>query len=398
MYLAIIFLVVYALILMGFSRQVWAALTLVHADEGITPPDESVQHHPAVTMLVPVKDEEDNISRCVKSILAQDYPNARMIVVNDRSTDRTPEILRSLQEHHSQLQCLDITELPEGMFGKPHALHRAAPQLTGEIVIFVDSDFQLKPHCISTLVQHLQDKKLDWLAVMGKPELSTFWERLLVPVFGAMVYAWFDPRKISDPDWPDAIGSGFMLARREAYEAIGGHGAVVNAYDEDSELMRIAKRAGQKVAYVLGPELFDLRLYGSLKKTVSGFNRTLIGGLKTLSRFAITITSLFVVSLLPLGILAGIGLSILANYPIIWTPAWLVMSIIHVLLSAILGWVIYRTSGVNPAFTFLQPVAVLMLIAISLRAAIQLKRFKTIQWRGTEYNKVERSASDAHAT
>ena len=127
--------------------------------------------------------------------------------------------------------------------------------------------------CRDRLIAH----NLDWVAVMGEPQISKFWERLLIPILGAISFAWYDPRKISDPRWPDAIGSALMVARRSAYEAIGGHGCVIKSYDEDSEIIRIAKRAGQRVSFLLTPELFSQRHYGTLARTIHGVTRTFIG-------------------------------------------------------------------------------------------------------------------------
>lgn len=340
---------------------------------------------PALDIVIPVKDEEAHIGACLQSLLAQEYPSKRIIVVNDRSTDGSVAAVEAIQRQHAEVRRIDITELPVGQFGKPSALHAAASELTGELVAFVDSDFQLHPHCLAAVVDHLLTKELDWLAVMGRPELSMFWERLLVPLLGAVTYAWYDPRKIADPNWDDAIGSGFLVVRREAYQAIGGHGAVIRAYDEDSAIMRLAKRAGHRIAYVLAPELFTLRMYGTLERTIKGITRTFIGGLKTVPRFLITINGLNFVSLLPIGLLAGLGLASWWGVSVPWSRLWTGMAVVHLLVSAILAWMVYSKAGTGRRFALLHPLGAAMLIGICLRAAKELRRGKPITWRGTSY-------------
>lgn len=382
--LSSILLAAYGIGVLMLLRAVWQTVRLLQHQAHVAGGDAAQSTWPTVDIVVPVKDEEAHIRTCLESILAQDYPAKRIIVVNDRSTDNTAGVVASLQQTHPEIRLVNITDLPDGCYGKPHALSVASRELSGEVLAFVDSDFELAPNCLRTLVGHLRTSRLDWLAVMGAPELSYFWERLLVPLLGAVTYAWYDPRRIADPEWDNAIGSGFLVVRREAYDTVGGHAAVIRAYDEDSEIMRIAKRAGHKVSYVLTPELFTLRMYGTLQRTIRGITRTFIGGLKTLPRCLITINGLNFVSLLPIGVVAGIGAASLAGLRIPYASAWLGVGAFHLLLSMILAVLIYSRAG-HSRFALLHPLGAAMLIAICVRAAGMLKTGKPITWRGTSY-------------
>jgi chlorobactene glucosyltransferase len=364
----------------------WAAAWRLLQQERARPPLEAGgADWPTLEVIVPVKDEEAHIGTCLRSVLTQDYPNLRVLVVNDRSTDGTPRAIAELQGEFPQLRRIDITELPAGLYGKPHALSKAGAELSAEIVMFIDSDFELAPRCLKALVQELERRRLDWLAVMGRPLLQRFWERLLVPLLGAITYAWYDLRKIEDPQWDNAIGSGFLVVRRKAYQAIGGHGSVVRAYDEDSEIMRIAKRAGYAISYVLAPELFTLRMYGTLKRTVRGISRTFVGGLKTLPRFLVTINAINFVSLLPIGLLVILGIAAWQGWTIPWANAWLTLAVVHLIASTGLALLIYGGAGNYRRFAFIHPLAAAMLIGICIRAARELSRREPIQWRGTSY-------------
>jgi glycosyltransferase involved in cell wall biosynthesis len=340
---------------------------------------------PSLDVLVPVKDEAHNIADCLRTVLGQRYPNIRIIVVNDRSTDGTAQTVQAMQDQHANLDRYDVTDLPAGLYGKPHALYCVADRLHGEFIAFVDSDLALRDDCLAALVQHLVKENLDWVAVMGEPQVSKFWECLLVPQLGAISFAWYDPRKISDPRWPNAIGSALMVCRKSAYDAIGGHGCVIRSYDEDSEIIRIAKRAGQRVSFLLTPELFRQRHYGTLERTVRGVTRTFIGGIKTVPRLLFTMFALNFISIVPLAVLAGFGIPTLMGVRIPHANAWLMAGGAHLTLSTLLALMVYRTAGTSRLYALLHPLGAVMMIAICVRATLQLIRGTPITWRGTTY-------------
>ncbi|QOJ03160.1 MAG: glycosyltransferase [Planctomycetia bacterium] len=418
----------FILILLYFGGVLWltyslfSTIFLLRQQQQIAAAPRTGRDWPTIDVLVPVKDEADTIGACLQSILDQDYrattggtqiagatsasnnagrqdaaqTNAsdsppdgrpRLLVVNDRSTDNTAAAVQAVQDAHPHVKRLDIRELPEGLYGKPHALHALAPQLRGDVLAFVDSDLHLEPHCLRTLTHHLLQHNLDWVATMGRPEISRFWERLLVPLLGAITFAWYDPRKISDPAWPNAVGSALMICRASAYRAIGGHRAVINIYDEDSELIRIAKRAGQRVSFVMVPELFRQRHYGTLKRTIHGITRTLVGGLKTLPRIFITINSMFFVSVLPMVLLGAVGIAAARGATIPHGGLLAGIAALHLVVSTALIRVVHRTAGTGGSAVWLHPLGTLMMTYICLRAAVHLLRGARITWRGTSYER-----------
>lgn len=364
---------------------------LLRQESGRSVPGGPGGELPGLDVVIPVKDEESHIADCIRSVLAQDYPNLQVIVVNDRSKDRTPEVIAALQSEDSRIRRIDISELPTGYYGKPHALHEASRTFRREVIAFVDSDLKLEPHCLSSLVQQLEKNRLDWIAAMGAPQVLLFWERLLVPQLGAVTFAWYDPRKISNPQWPNAIGSALMVARRSSYEAIGGHGSVIHIYDEDSELIRNAKRAGQRVSFVLAPELYQQRHYGSLARTIHGLTRTFVGGIKTIPRLFMTIHALNFVSLLPLGLLALFFGLWAGGVTVPWLPFWIGAAVFHLLVSTHLAWLVYRTAGVPWGYALLHPLGSIILIGVCFKAMAHVQRGQAIQWRGTTYTEGTRT-------
>lgn len=368
-----------------YARQVRDSGKVIHAELG-RESDFSRGDWPSVTVVVPFKDEGPLIASCLESVLEQDYPRLCVVAVNDRSDDDGGDVVRRLQATHPALQLREISELPTDMFGKPHALHEATRELESDLVVFLDSDFHMAPGCIRALVRHFDAQAVDWLAVMARPDLVSVWERMLVPFFGAMVYAWRDPAKIADPRSDDALGSGFMIARREAYEAIGRHESVVRAYDEDSELLRVAKRAGQRVSYLMAPRIATVRFYGGFGNLVRGLTRTLIGGLKNIWQFIVTIAGVQFVSVAPIGVLIGVGIVVSLGAAGLLTALFAGLACVHIAMSIHLGMSVYRVSGVPAGYGLLQPIAATVMTIIVVRAAVLRIGKRTVSWRGTHYD------------
>lgn len=385
-YLIAAILVCYACGVLSLVWNLISSLKLITRQRALPPVPRDAREWPSLDVVVPVKDEADNIGVVLHSILAQDYPNIRILVVNDRSTDGTAAAVQALQDKHPNIERFDIKELPEGLYGKPHAVHCLRKELRGDYIAFVDSDLDLDPACLPTLVDHLDRNKFDWVAVMGKPNVTRFWERISVPLFGAVIFAWYDPRKISDPKWPNAIGSGLMACRRTAYEAIDGHRAVINIYDEDSELVRIAKRAGQKLSFVLTPELFAQRHYGTLDRTLRGMTRTFVGGIKTLPRLLFTANALHFVSHMPFIIMILLALLPLSGTPIPFAAWWWAAAITHLIASTGLAFLVFHTAGRDRHLALLHPLGSALLIFVCYRAIRHLRRGEAIAWRGTQYS------------
>ncbi len=378
----------YALGVLSLVWHIRQTASLVSQDASIPFADDG-STLPAIDIVVPVKDEEHNIGPCLRALLAENYPNARIIVVNDRSTDGTARIVQEIQDQHPSIERIDIAALPKGVFGKPNAIDRVKDHFSGEFILFVDSDMQVKPGCLAAVVRHMRRNRLDWFAAAGEPKLTHFWEKLLAPIFGAMAYAWYDPRNVSDPSHPDAIGSGFMVARRQAYLAIGGHGAVKTQYDEDSALLRLAKAAGQAISFVISPNLFSVKLYGDLERTVRGFSRTLIGGLKTFPRFFITIHALLFVSLMPYIVVGTVAVLTQLDIHLPLASGWIGFAALHWVLANVLLWLIYRTARLPLHISLLHPIASATVIWICIRAAADMRRGRPINWRGTSYPNAE---------
>jgi len=380
-----VLLAAYVIAVASLCRSVWQTRRLLREQRATTAVGPAQASLPSIDIVIPVKDEERNIARCVESVLRQDYPDCRVIVVNDRSIDGTAAVLRDIAAREPRVSCFDVTELPAGMYGKPHALQTVAPHLRADLVLFMDSDMDLHPGCLRTLASFLVHEQIDWLPVAGRPDLGSVGEKLIVPIVSAIALAWHDPRKTSDPENPDAMGSGLTLCRRAAYESIGAHSQVLRAFDEDSALIRIAKQARQRVCYLMGSELYSVRFHGSLGRTIRGFARAIAGGLnRTIPQLCITANAVAFISLAPILILTAYVVTRHGGAAASLALGWPVLAGIHLVAAFLLARMVYRGAGAS-GWEWLHPIGALLTIYICLRAAAIVISGRGLTWRGTSY-------------
>jgi len=270
---------------------------------------------PRVSVVIPARDEEETVEQAVRSHLAQAYPDFEVIVVEDRSRDRTGEILSRLAKEDGRLTVLPGTDPPPGWIGKPHALHLGAEAAGGELLLFADADVVYDPRALSEAVAYLESGSIALVCLLPRMEAKGFWENVLMPYvegayFGGLGF-------LANCDWPRWLAGGGgagNLVRREVYEALGGHAALRSSVIDDVHLALNAKLAGYKTRVVRAEDRVRVRMYRGLAGVINGFTKNMayaLNGLLGVALFALTaaITVLWVVP--PLALVAGLaGVSI----------------------------------------------------------------------------------------
>lgn len=247
----------------------------------VTKPVRAPADGPLVSIIIPARNEQDNIRRCIEKVLAQDYPNFQVLVLDDRSTDATPAILAELSKDEPRLVVLFGEELPEGWAGKPHALHQAAKAATGQWLCFVDADTFLEPNAISAAMNAAAETGADLYSMMTLQIMETFWERVIQPVIFTAISTGFSARKVNDPKQRAALANGqFILIRSSVYDAVGGHEAIKNQIVEDKALAEQVKWNGYRILMTDGYALAKTRMYTSLATIWEGWTKNIYLGLK----------------------------------------------------------------------------------------------------------------------
>jgi chlorobactene glucosyltransferase len=221
---------------------------------------------PLVSVIVPARNEQDNIQRCLLSLLAQNYPSFEVIVVNDSSTDYTLEIVRKIKISRikqreggdksldtDRLKTITVTEKPEKWTGKTWASEQGYSHSTGNILLFTDADtYYMRKDTIYEAVSYMQDQALDVLTGIGFIELRDFWSKVIMPLWNLFsILLESNTGAMNDPKSKVAylVGS-FFLIRRQVLEEIGTFGSVKNAIQEDAELGLLLKSTGYSMKIV----------------------------------------------------------------------------------------------------------------------------------------------------
>lgn len=232
---------------------------------------------PRVSVLVPARNEEANIARCVASLLAQDYPDFEVLVLDDESTDRTGCILAELAAADSRLRVLAGRPLEPGWLGKNWACAQLAAQAEGDLLYFTDADTHHQPQTLRAFTKALEGEGADLLGGFPRQEVETLGEQLIVPFFSWVIYC-FTPLalgyRLKFPALSTAVGQA-LLFRRAAYEGIGGHGAVRAAIVEDLALARQIKAHGYQWRMMRITDLVACRMYRSGREAADGLSKNL---------------------------------------------------------------------------------------------------------------------------
>ena len=231
---------------------------------------------PLVSIIIPACNEEKNIEKSLLSILDQDYENIEIIVVNDRSTDHTMEVLKKLNESFPRILIHEITELPKGWMGKSHALFTGAALAKGKYLIFTDADVVLEKTTVTKAVGYVLNNQLDHLTLIFK-NMTSGWllnSLILDSAIGLMVVfrPWLAKKK--NKRWFVGIGA-FNMVRREAYYEIGGHEAIKMHPVDDMMLGKTIKQHGFSQDCLLAYDFVVIPWYDSVRAMINGLEKNM---------------------------------------------------------------------------------------------------------------------------
>lgn len=260
---------------------------------------------PAIDIIIAVKDEELNIEKALTSVCMLGYPEFKIIIVNDRSTDRTSEILGKIGNENPEISVLSITEVPPGWLGKTNALYQGYRASSGEWLLFTDADVIFNFRSLNRAMSYALTKQLDHLAVIPEITSGSSMFQSVINTFAIMLEVRQRPWAIPDPSSTASIGIGaFNLVKRSAYEKAGTHAAISMRPDDDLKLGEKIKRAGLRQDVLYGEGEISLDWYASLPEFVRGLmkNTFSIADYNLFKAIAMAVTC-FLVFVLPIFLL-----------------------------------------------------------------------------------------------
>jgi chlorobactene glucosyltransferase len=337
---------------------------------------------PSLSIVVPARDEERSIERCVRSLLAQRWLDLEVIVVDDRSTDATPQILERLAREDERLRVVHGTDLPDGWIGKPWALAQGVRLARGEWLLFTDADSQHDPAGAASALWFATHAGADALSIATRQELETFWERAALPaILGMILFVSGPLGAVNDPAKPTkAIANGqYILVSRRAYDALGGHAALRGEIVEDVAFAKRLKADG-RFRYLLagGDRLASVRMYHSLPEIWAGFTKNVyVGAEGNLAALVGGILYCTLVSVAP-PVLAARALAarrygdaleaLAASLAVVCTASWGM-----------------RRAAFPRRLALLQPLGTALFAAIIANSTWSVLSGRGVEWRGRRY-------------
>ncbi len=235
---------------------------------------------PRVSMLIPARNEAGNIQSSLSSLLAQDYPNFEILLLDDHSEDATCSLAQETAGGDERFRLVKGEHLPVGWLGKNWACHQLARQAVGDVLVFTDADIRWKPGALSALIAGREKHAADVLTVWPDQETVSPTERMVIPMMMLVVLGYLPEIFVRFLPIPlFAAANGQCLAfTRPAYARIGGHAAVSDHVVEDVALSRLAKRSRLKLVMSLGSRLIHGRMYQDWHGVRRGFAKNILAG------------------------------------------------------------------------------------------------------------------------
>lgn len=342
---------------------------------------------PLVTAIIPAKDEEKEIRDCLDSVRAQDYPNMEILVVDDRSTDGTASIVRAAAQADPRVRLVSIHELPPGWTGKTHALHVATKEAKGEWFWYLDADTRHAPESLSVMMEYARSRGAALASLVPEMRCETFWERVVQPLAGIVLMRSFPLFSVNNDRKPHAFANGqYILIRRDAYDAAGGHETVRDRFVEDIYLAKRVKELGFPIRVATSTEISSTRMYTNLPQIVRGWSRILYDALgrKSLPLVGKIVEPLIFSQTGDIAlIVALVMLAIGSTGPFAW---WLLgLSLAHQILKTTVLYRMYKFSSPKTAWAAVwYSLAGVVMVWVCLKSIWMCLTGK-VTWRGTAY-------------
>jgi len=345
--------------------------------------------NPKVSVIVPARNEEEFISKCLDSLLDQDYQNYEIVVIDDSSEDSTGQIIKKYAEKHSKIIHVSARPKPEDWMGKNWACMEGFKKATGELLLCTDSDTKYSQNVISLAVAHLESTKIDALTVIPKMLCLDNWTKITLPMLSTFLHTRFSALRVNDPSKKTGYFFGsFFIIKKAVYEAIGTHEGVKHEIIEDGALGKKVKESGFKLKMVRGEHLLEAVWARNWSTLWNGLKRLMVPLYLQNNTIAI-------------GIFVAVLFLLFMPFPILFYSVVFfngTTSFTILLISAILAFCLVYFAGIIDAtkglqikwvYSVLAPVGSFIVVAGFLMGMLQAKSKTAVLWRGRRYSMKE---------
>jgi chlorobactene glucosyltransferase len=337
---------------------------------------------PRVSILLPARNEEQRIlPYCLQSLLEQNYSNFEIIAINDRSTDRTGEILRRFE--NERLLVIEGMEPPAGWLGKPFALQQALTRSNGEWILTVDADVFFAPETVKNALAFAIENRLQALCLLPFVDCKTFWERIFMPVFDWFRMLKMPPTRVNNFLRTEALGIGsFFLVRRDCLEKIGNFESVRAAVAEDLLLADLIKKSGARFSVKSGADFFETRMYEGLAEIWYGFTKNFFAGAKfNFARTAFETASIVLQGVMPFFFAFACLAIWLAAKQFFFLVLFVPFALIYFLQMLVFA-PLLKQWKISVFYAIFIPLALGLFVLILLNSAIKVLSGRGVNWKG----------------
>ena len=341
---------------------------------------------PKVSIILPARNEEDFIGRCLESLRTQDYNDFEIIAIDDSSEDKTGEIIEELAKKDSKIIHVSANEKPQNWMGKNWACMEGFKKATGNIMLFTDADTKFEKNVISLAVSHLQSEDLDALTVIPRLRCIDRITKITLPMLSTFLHSRYSALNVNNPKKKVGYFFGsFFVIKRKVYEEIGTHEKVKQEIIEDGALGKITKESGYALKMVRGEHLIEALYSRSSKEMWNGLKRLMVPLYHQNSASAVGVFfAVLFILFMPIPLLAY---SVIAFEPSLSFSTLLISAIISTI--TIFSASIMETrmgldlSIMNSVFA---PIGSIIVVLGFLSGILHANKSTAVSWRGRKYS------------
>jgi glycosyltransferase involved in cell wall biosynthesis len=343
---------------------------------------------PLVSVILPARNEEKYIGRCLETLLAQDYPNFQIVAINDSSTDRTGQIIQEYSSKDQRVVYVSAPAKPEGWAGKNWACYQGYLRSEGDLFLFTDADTEHASNTMSLAVEHMQSEGLDALTAVPHLICNDFWTKITLPSLSTFLHTRFSPLRVNDPSAKTGYFFGsFFVIKRTTYEAVGTHKGVREELVEDGALGGRVKSSNFKMKMVRGERYIDAIWARDLETLWQGLKRLMVPIYSQDRNGAILMTlAVFFILLVPFITIPYSAIAILSTPEIsaVVLAAIQIASVAIILLTTAIqcAWGVHE----SPSYALASPLSGAIVSIGFLSAIIDARNSRSVIWRGRKYS------------
>ncbi len=336
---------------------------------------------PRLSVVIPACNEAGNLESAVTTLMQQDYPNLEIILVNDRSTDKTGEEIERLARCDSRIRTVHVETLPQKWLGKVHALHQGVKQASGEWLLYTDADVHFAAGTLRRAIALVLHQRVDHLALIPRTIQNSFWLEVAVSAFGLLFFITTRAVSVNQPGSKAFVGIGaFNLVNAARFHQTPGFEWLRLEPGDDVGLGMMMKQAGGTARLAFAHEDLSVRWYSSVPAMFKGLEKNLFGP-GSHYHWWLMLLQVAVIWTLVAAPYGALALGLARGFTALWIAGAAAIGM-HLIFSFFFA----KELRVQRLTLLLFPAGLLLISTMMLRAGYQCVKNDGIDWRGTHYH------------